>query len=116
MALGGILCACLLVNTNKATVVPMKSQMIEIQSAVDKTLNNILPEGSLWEASVPAFTRNNHEKINNLEVKLPNSLKSQRIIAQVWLDTDHGKKLYAVPVQIKSLGKANNNIQLSMGY
>lgn len=116
VALGGILCACVLLNNTKASITPMKSQMSEIQTAVNKKLSNILPEGSLWEAHIPAFTRNNHEKINDLEVKIPNSFRSDKIIAKVWLDTDHGKKLYAVPVKIKSLGEANNNIKLSYGY
>lgn len=78
-----------------------------IQEELDNSLKTALPEGSQWTANIPAYTKHSHESIKRINVKLPESdqlMHSSKILAQVWINTNKGTKLYGVPVEIIALG------------
>jgi hypothetical protein len=83
-----------------------------VSERVDQSLQAVLPTGSSWILETPHYLTRNDEPVENIDVQFPNGTTSSsgRVIAQVWVQTGGERSMFAVPVQIQSLGDSSVTI------
>jgi len=80
------------------------STLIErVDLELQRSLEQALPFHFSSKATIPKFLKNFNSDESKIQVTFPSGTHSERLIAQVWIETaDKKKSLVAIPVQITS--------------
>ncbi len=91
------------------TIISASFASVDIENAVNDSVKNLLPKDSNWKVSVPPFIEINEE--TNIDVFFAEDSTVRNLVAQVWVKNNDELKLYAVPIEVLSLG--NNSVKLT---
>jgi hypothetical protein len=81
------------------------SQTANLDQEVNNSLKALLPSGSKWEVKVPNFIRETAQNSQAIEVTFPAGIHKSHVTAQIWIKHHNQNDLFAVPIQIMSLGE-----------
>lgn len=103
-----VCCLVLSVSCYSAT-----SKSTSIYTAVDQSMSQIMPHGTSWNILIPSFMDKQELTAKNIHVEFGEQMNSDLVIATVWLNTQKGTKMYAIPVEIHSPDTLENQYKLS---
>lgn len=89
------------------------AQNVNVDQAINESISNLLPSGSRWEVKLPGFVKEYSREAKEIEVAFPAGFHKSHLTAQVWIQSEKGNNLFAVPVYIKSYGNDKSAARFS---